>query len=395
MIWIGFTVLIAIAVAFAAAPLLNAGHVSPKSNERARCYARQLAEIERDAADGAISQSEAEALKTEASRRLIAESSTESKMEQGMENPRPVAAVAMAAIVAAAGVGLYAIKGSPQTPSVQRTAALSPNINGAATSQADIGSVDNMIEGLKSRLAEDSGNADGWRMLGWSYFNIGRYKESADAYAKAVRLDPLNASYQSAYGEALVMAASGFVTPAALEAFDAALAGGADDPRAKFFKALALDQAGDPKAAINAWIELANSAEPDADWLDGLVKRIRERAVETGIDVSGRLKAREVLAIADLSAPGPTLAQIQSAQTMPAADQQEMIAGMVERLAARLRDNPDNAEGWVRLIRSRMVLGERADAARDLRSALAAFEDQPDVRSRIEAEAKALGVSIN
>jgi cytochrome c-type biogenesis protein CcmH len=41
----------------------------------------------------------------------------------------------------------------------------------------------------------------------------------------------------------------------------------------------------------------------------------------------------------------------------------QMIRGMVERLAARLQDNPDDLEGWRRLARAYQVLGDTAKAS--------------------------------
>jgi cytochrome c-type biogenesis protein CcmH len=35
-------------------------------------------------------------------------------------------------------------------------------------------------------------------------------------------------------------------------------------------------------------------------------------------------------------------------------ERQAMIASMIEGLEARLADNPDNIEGWLRLVRSHM-----------------------------------------
>lgn len=396
MIWMIFTLMIALAVAFATTPFMRGGAARSGDDLRARHFARQISEIEQEAKDGVISQPEAEALKLEAGRRLIAAGDAPPTMEHQMQNPRPIAAIAIAAIVAAAGASIYIVKGSPQTPSVDRTAGASAADAAASPAQSDIAAVENIVERLKTKLAEEPGNAEGWRMLGWSYFNIGRYRESSDAYAKAVELQPENADYQSAYGEALVMAASGFVTPAALGAFDAALSLGTDDPRAHFFKGLALDQAGDPASAISAWIDLANAAPPDADWLDGLIQRIRARAAETGVDIAGRLNESGSLSRqGPAAAPSPSQEQIEAAQSMPADQQQAMIAGMVERLADRLRENPDDPEGWVRLIKSRMVMGAKEAAVSDLKSALAAFADKPEIRAQIEAEAEALGVTID
>ena len=63
-------------------------------------------------------------------------------------------------------------------------------------------------------------------------------------------------------------------------------------------------------------------------------------------------------------APGPDQSAIDAAAEMPASDRIAMIEGMVASLDEKLRQNPDDAEGWTRLVRSYVVLG-RTDAARD------------------------------
>ena len=69
-----------------------------------------------------------------------------------------------------------------------------------------------------------------------------------------------------------------------------------------------------------------------------------------------------------------------------------MVRGMVERLAGRLRLNPRDADGWIRLMRSRMVLNQ-PDAAREaLSSGLAAFQDDAAVQQRLRTAAAELGV---
>jgi cytochrome c-type biogenesis protein CcmH len=58
------------------------------------------------------------------------------------------------------------------------------------------------------------------------------------------------------------------------------------------------------------------------------------------------------------SGPGPDAAQIKAAQSMSPDDRRKMIRSMVQRLAGQLKDNPDDAEGWLRLGRAHGVLGE-------------------------------------
>ena len=89
---------------------------------------------------------------------------------------------------------------------------------------------------------------------------------------------------------------------------------------------------------------------------------------------------------------GPTAGQMAAASALPASDQQAMINGMVGGLAARLAANPDDVEGWVRLIRSRMVLNDRAAAARDVATARRTFATQAEKLAAINRAAVEYGL---
>lgn len=78
-----------------------------------------------------------------------------------------------------------------------------------------------------------------------------------------------------------------------------------------------------------------------------------------------------------------------SAEDMP---NNPMVRDMVERLSARLETSPVDADGWMRLIQSRVVLGQ-TDQARDaLRRALASFQNDTSARDQITAFARPLGI---
>jgi cytochrome c-type biogenesis protein CcmH len=51
-----------------------------------------------------------------------------------------------------------------------------------------------------------------------------------------------------------------------------------------------------------------------------------------------------------------------AASGMDANDREAMIRGMVERLANRLKQNGDDVEGWLRLVRAYLVMGDREKA---------------------------------
>jgi cytochrome c-type biogenesis protein CcmH len=243
---------------------------------------------------------------------------------------------------------------------------------------------------LETQMQQHPDNAEGWRMLGWSYLQTGRNAEAAQAYGKAAALDPTNAEYLSAQGEATVLSSDGQVTPAAEDIFRRAVAADPSDPRARYYLAVAKDQRGEHKAAMDDWIALLKSAPPDAPWAGEVRTFVEKVAADRGVDISGRLPPATVA-----EAPrGPTQEQMAAAQDMGPDNRQQMIQGMVNGLAERLKANPRDRAGWERLMRARMVLGQAEQAAADYRDADRAFSGSPADRQALRRTAVELGVPV-
>jgi len=265
-------------------------------------------------------------------------------------------------------------------------------------------SVDEVIAGLEKKLQDNPDDAESWRMLGWSYFETGKFAESATAMKRASSLDPENAEYWSMLGEALVMASDGQqVPPDAVDAFRNALKQDAKDPRARYFLAVQKDISGDHKGAINDWFALLEDTPADAPYAADIRRVIGQVAEKEGIDVAARLAratpaaptggmATDGPAVATAAIPGPTREQMQAAAALPPGQQEAMIANMVEGLDKKLQANPDNANGWITLMRSRMQLGQTAQAKQALARGLAAFKNDGAEAKRIREAAAALGL---
>jgi cytochrome c-type biogenesis protein CcmH len=259
------------------------------------------------------------------------------------------------------------------------------------------GDVATMISGLEKRLAVSPGDVEGWRMLGWARFQTQRYPQAAEAYARAAALAPGQAALWSALGEARVMAA-GSVGADAHEAFTRALAIDPKDPRSRYFLGVEKDVAGDHAAAIDDWIALLGDAPPDAPWAASVRKLVIQVASSAKIDVAGRLPpaaqpapaAGEAVATAAI--PGPTPADMAAARQLAPSQQDAMVRGMVDRLAARLASDPRDAAGWIRLMRARMVLGDTAAASQALATAKRAFTGDKPVLGQLDEAARTLGV---
>jgi len=77
---------------------------------------------------------------------------------------------------------------------------------------------------------------------------------------------------------------------------------------------------------------------------------------------------------------------------MSPGDRSAMIHQMVDRLAGDLKANPHDADGWMRLMRARMVLGEADKAAEAYRDARVAFANSPNDLDTLKKAAQSFGV---
>lgn len=400
--WIAFTLMVVVAAVGITIPLVrryDARRATPGGSD---LLARQLEDLEGQVVS--LPAAEAETLRTETVRRLLAEPPPDTTPARPIGGRGIIVlALGLAAIVAIGATLLYVAIGRPDL-------ALA---GGGAAAQASAASVDDavgpghvagMIAQLEAKMRAQPNDPEGWRMLGWSYMQTGRYTDAATAYGRAATLDPSNADYPSARGEALVKAADGHVTPEAAASFALALKGDPTDPRARYFLAAAKDQAGDRKGAMADWIALLSSAPPGAPWAAEVRGFVIQIAAARGEDVTSRLPPPPPPAPAadqavaggappvSGAAPGPTPEQIAAAQRMPAGDQETMVRAMVDRLATRLKADPNDPEGWVNLMRARMVLHDPTAARGAYRDARKAFAAAPDQLAMLGQAARQLGV---
>jgi len=81
--------------------------------------------------------------------------------------------------------------------------------------------------------------------------------------------------------------------------------------------------------------------------------------------------------------PGPSAEDISAAAAMSESDRAAMIQNMVEGLASKLEDDPENPEGWARLLQARKVLGQDAQAKKDIARLKTVYADRPDLAKEI------------
>jgi cytochrome c-type biogenesis protein CcmH len=393
-LWLILTVLTSVAVVGLAVPLARWKGRLQARDTSVDILRRQLSEIDQQETAGTLDRREAEDLRVGIARRILVE---DVSLEQPARGAGPFAipwmAIALAGVVALSATVLYAVVGRPDLVHTNAT----PRDDTQLTAQSHpVADVSTMIARLENHLREAPNDAEGWRMLGWSYRSTGRSADAAGAYARAISLDPSNADYLSSRGEALVDAARGEVSADALADFQAAAKIDPADPQTRYFLALWKDQQGQHDQAMAEWISLLKSAPPDAPWVSEVRAFVERVARERGLDLSSKLSqvSSSVPAepsISDQSVvPALTDGQIANGATMSPGDREQMIRAMVDRLAGDLKANPRNAVGWMQLMRARMVLGDAAAAASAYRNAQQALAGAPTELAMLRKEAQTL-----
>ncbi len=227
---------------------------------------------------------------------------------------------------------------------------------------------------LAQKLQADPANAGGWVLYARTESMLGDWQKAADAYKRAIDLGQKDADVLAGYGEMQVMAADGIVSPAAHDTFAAALAADAGNGVARYYLALADSQAGDGHKAVAEWLELAAGLPEDSPMREAIAGRIAEAAKNGGFDAPPMPKGLPPEAASD----GPTPEQMQAAASMAPAERAKMISGMIEQLATRLKAEPNDLDGWLRLGRAYAVQG-KGDLAVDAFDHAAALK--PDDQS--------------
>ena len=340
-------------------------------------YRDQLDEIARDRAAGLIGEGEAEAAKVEVSRRLIAAAdAAEGERTTGGASPlwrRRATAVAALLLVPAGATALYMVLGSPQLPGEPLSARLN------ATHQNS--PIAGLVARVEKQLERHPDDVRGYEVLAPVYLRLGRFADAVAARRKVIGLSGENSERQADLGEALTAEANGIVTTHAKTAFERALVLDSNNYKAKFFIGVAAEQDGKTDEAAAIWRAMLAKAPADAPWAETV-----RRALAS-------IKKAPADAAPASSAPGPSASDVAAAAQMSEKDRGDMIRGMVAGLAGRLKENRGDIDGWQRLLRAYMVLGERDKAQAAAAEARSALAGDPDKLRRIEEMIKSLGLA--
>ncbi|MEM1234609.1 MAG: c-type cytochrome biogenesis protein CcmI [Pseudomonadota bacterium] len=380
----------AIAILLAAAILLvlartalGAGRVEAPARKDIEIYKAQLAEVERDLERGVVSEADAEALRTEIARRLLAADAEAADAGQDAQRAPLWGTVALGAGALAGAFALYFTLGAPgygDMPLASRLAALEDR---AATrpSQAvaqraylataprpDVDpSFEALVADLRAAVAERPEELEGLALLARNEAALGNYAAAIAAQEALIAAKgQTDAADHRDLAELMIVATGFYVSPEAETELRIALSMDPNDGAALYFLGLMFQQAGRYDRTFALWQPLLEGSPPSAPWVPLIRGQIPAIASLAGI--------RYVLP----EGRGPTVEDLAAAEEMSLEDRAAMIEGMVQGLADRLATQGGPPEDWAQLIVAQAVLGQQERAQAILDEAREVFQDRAD-----------------
>jgi cytochrome c-type biogenesis protein CcmH len=366
MLWFVFALMTAAAIFAVLLPLGLGGGNQTGGNEAA-VYKDQLTEVDSDLSAGLIGSAEAEAARVEIGRRLLAAADQDRDAPAGsnVRLRRTAAVVAMIGLPILA-IATYLPLGSPQLGDFP----LAARARGSDVKQP----LESLVAQVEQHLEKNPTDGRGWTVLAPVLARVGRLDDSVRAFRNAITYDGETADRRADLGEVMAAAAGGVVTADAKAEFERALALDAGEAKASYFLGLAAEQDGRKQDAAGIWRTMLAKGPVDAPW--------RPLVTAALTRVAGEPPAAPALSPETMAA----------ARDMNAPDREAMIKGMVERLATRLKQNGDDVEGWLRLVRAYLVMGDQEKARGALGDARRAVSGDADRLKQLNDGLKNLGL---
>lgn len=352
-------------------------------------YKDQLKEIAADEARGTLGAAEAESARAEIARRILRVSQDNPKpdgLRRSADQNRFVLPVSIATAVALpmASLSLYLAYGAPGMPAQP--------LSDRLTEASDANKPNDLIAKVEERLREHPEDGAGWDVIAPVYYATGRYADAATAYQNAIRLIGESPRRLQGFANARIHSENGIVPEDARKALERILVLTPSSTEPRIWLALAKEQDGRLSDAAADYRKLIGEAPADAPWRKVLEERLANLGNDNGGTPTGNQGAASNAVAAPTSTPPAANPEAAAIMAMSPEERQAFITRMVDSLAARLKSDGNDAEGWVKLIRAYQVLGRRDDAVKALTNARANLKGNEVGLAQVEDLARQLGL---
>ena len=169
--------------------LLRQGPVvtsASQSQANVKVYREQILDLDREHANGHLSDSEWQQSRDELSVRLLQDTAVEDEPHVITQAQSWRTAVVIALVFPISALALYIWLGAPEAINPMPPAAVSAE---AAAEQAAPPNLDQIVENLASKLQADPNNLEGWVLLGRTHRSMGNLDAALSAFDRALKLN--------------------------------------------------------------------------------------------------------------------------------------------------------------------------------------------------------------
>ncbi|MHA6262261.1 c-type cytochrome biogenesis protein CcmI [Arenibacterium sp. CAU 1754] len=385
--------------------LRGRGAAAPAAAYDIQVYKDQLSEVDRDLASGVIGEADAERVRTEVSRRILA-ADAQLRAAETRAGGTPGGTAGLAVLVAALLIGgsllMYQRLGAPGygdlalASRIEMAEEARVNRPDQATAEAGLPPQpmpENLpedylalVQKLRDTVAERPDDVRGHALLARHEAATGNLKSAYEAQGRVLSLkgDEATAQEYADYADMMILAAGGYVSPEAENALRATLTRDPKNGIARYYWGLMMGQTGRPDMAFRVWNALLREGPADAPWIGPIREQIEGAAQLAGVDFE--------MPSEDAPLRGPSAAEIAAAGDMSGDERQQMIRGMVQNLSDRLATEGGPPNEWARLISALGVLGEKDQAQAIYDNAREVFAGDDSALSTVADAAERAGL---
>jgi cytochrome c-type biogenesis protein CcmH len=257
--WASCALLLAGALLFVLPPLLRPATTRAGLSPLA-AYRDQRAQIDAEFAQGTLTKEQHAQALEELQTRVIEEVGEIPDDKPLAGKPQSRAFVAgIAAVIPVGALALYALLGSPAAllPESEQQAAGQDGAHAMSQEQ-----IESMVQALATKLEKNPNDANGWHMLARSYVVFQRMPEAAQAYDRAVKLNPTDPNMLADYADVLAMVNGRSLEGRPEQLVDQALKLDAQHQKSLSLKGTAAFNRGDFNGAADWWKKLLATVPP-------------------------------------------------------------------------------------------------------------------------------------